>query len=123
MRGLLAVSTWPFERRIVGALSPRVDFLTAAVNIAEYIDRLPEADRTTGRLLWLFAENIPGAADGIGLTKPEAVIRAARFELDTHEPADRSHREAAARRARANLDETQQLFGGHLTAVDTGTAS
>ena len=26
-RGLLAISTWPMERRIIGSLSPRVDFL------------------------------------------------------------------------------------------------
>ena len=30
-RGLLAVSTWPMEKRVIGPLSPRVDYLTAAV--------------------------------------------------------------------------------------------
>jgi hypothetical protein len=113
-RGLLAVSTWPLERRIVGPLSPRVDFLAAAVSIAEHVARLPDTDRATARLLWLFAENIPGAADSIGSVKPEAVIRAARAELRTHEPADRSHREAAAARARAQLDDAAQLFGSPL---------
>ena len=34
-RGLLAVSTWPMDRRIIGPLSPRVDFLTAAIRVAE----------------------------------------------------------------------------------------
>ncbi|MFC7721958.1 hypothetical protein [Nonomuraea recticatena] len=33
-RGLLAVSTWPQERRVVGPLSPRVDFLVATVQVA-----------------------------------------------------------------------------------------
>jgi hypothetical protein len=111
VRGLLAVSTWPLERRVIGALSPRVDFLAAAVSIAEHTKRLAEVDRAAGRLLWLFAENIPGAADGIGSARPDAVIRAARSELQTHERDDRSHREAAAARARAQLDDAAQLFG------------
>ena len=34
-RALLCVSTWPMEQRIVGPLSPRVDFLTAAIRVAE----------------------------------------------------------------------------------------
>ncbi|MFD0821396.1 2-oxo acid dehydrogenase subunit E2 [Micromonospora zhanjiangensis] len=40
VRGLLAVSTWPLERRIIGPLSPRVDFLTAAIQVAGQVDRL-----------------------------------------------------------------------------------
>src|ERR1700677_2442751 len=41
-RGLLAVSTWPLELRVIGSLSPRVDFLTAASRVAEAIERIPE---------------------------------------------------------------------------------
>jgi len=41
-RGLLAVSTWPLELRVIGSLSPRVDFLTAATRVAEAIERIPE---------------------------------------------------------------------------------
>jgi hypothetical protein len=41
-RGLLAISTWPMDRRIIGPLSPRVDYLTAAVRIAENIGRNPD---------------------------------------------------------------------------------
>ncbi|WP_238007344.1 hypothetical protein KZZ52_02270 [Dactylosporangium sp. AC04546] len=117
VRGLLAVSTWELEQRIVGALSPRVDFLTAAVNIARHAERV-EVDRATARLLWLFAENIPGAADGIGSTKPAAVIRAAESELTTHAATDRSHREAAAARARTQLDDAGRLFGSTLKPVE-----
>ena len=123
VRGLLAISTWQLDRRIIGPLSPRVDFLTAAVSIAEHIDRLPGIDHNAARLLWLFAENIPGAADGIGSAKPDTVIRAARSELLTHQPVDRSHREAAAARARTQLDDTDRLFGSHLRSVRTGTDS
>lgn len=42
-RGLLAVSNWPLERRIVAPLSPRTDFLTHAVGTAEQIQRLAAA--------------------------------------------------------------------------------
>ena len=34
-RALLCVSTWPLEQRITGPLSPRADFLTAAIRTAE----------------------------------------------------------------------------------------
>nr|WP_240940390.1 hypothetical protein [Planosporangium flavigriseum] len=113
-RGLLAVSTWPLSRRIVGPLSARVDFLTAAIRIAEQVERAPAATK----LLWRFAENIPGAAaPGFAEVQPEVVARAARAELAVHEDADRSHREAAAERARTKLDDAAQLFGSRMRAV------
>jgi hypothetical protein len=65
-RGLLAVSTWPLEQRVVGPLSPRVDFLTTAIRVAEHILRLAEtgeqAPPSAQRLLSRLAQNIPGAA-------------------------------------------------------------
>lgn len=107
-RGLLAVSTWPLDRRIVGPLSARVDFLTAAIRVAEHAERSVGADR----LLRRFAANIPGATgSGFADVRPEVVARAARAELAVHEDADRSHREAAAVRARTQLDDAAQLFG------------
>jgi hypothetical protein len=39
------------ERRVIGSLSPRVDFLTAAINIAEAIGRLPTPIPSARRLL------------------------------------------------------------------------
>ncbi|MGI3202250.1 hypothetical protein ACRJ4W_35640 [Streptomyces sp. GLT-R25] len=39
-RGLLTVSTWSLEQRIVGPLSARVHFLTSALNIADAAERL-----------------------------------------------------------------------------------
>jgi hypothetical protein len=113
-RGLLAVSTWPMDRRIIGPLSPRVDFLTAAVAVAENVGRMPEVGPAATRLLWQFAANIPGAADGFDVMKPEAVARAAQLELEIHDDADRSTRESVARRARKQLSDVQQLFGSQL---------
>ena len=66
-RGLLCVSTWPLEQRIVGPLSPRVDFLTAAIRTAEAARALSgagAANLAAQRLLRRFAMNIPGAWPG-----------------------------------------------------------
>jgi hypothetical protein len=114
-RGLLAISTWPMERRVIGSLSPRVDFLTAAIQVAEAIERLPAPVPAARRLLWRFAASIPGGDGGAQQTDPRTVTRAARAELEVHEPADRGTRSAAAARARDQLDEAQQLFGARLT--------
>jgi hypothetical protein len=122
-RGLLAVSTWPLDQRIVGPLSPRVDFLVAAIQICEQVTRMPSPGPSALRMLWRLAANIPGAADGFDATKPAAIARAAEAELDVHREADRAHREAAAARARTQLDDTEQLFGSRLRLIPhTSTA-
>lgn len=121
-RGLLAVSTWPVAARVVGPLSPRVDFLTGAARLAEHLDRLPHPGPAATRLLWRFATSIPGAGSGPDSTTPATVAAAARAELAIHADADRSHREAVAARARSQLDDAQQLFGSRLHSVSsTGT--
>lgn len=124
VRGLLAVSTWPLERRVIGSLSPRVDYLTAAIRIAESVQRIPEPDAVAARLLWRFAANIPGGAAGPGRVDPLAVAEAARAELAVHAETDAATRRAAAARARQQLDEAQQLFGVRLgTIPQAGTGA
>ncbi len=116
-RGLLTVSTWPLEQRIVGPLSPRTDFLTAAVRLAEHAGR-GRPPRDVQRLLWRFASNIPGAVtDTVGTADPARLAEAAQAELDVHREPDRRHREAAAARARKRLDDAERLFGSLLRAV------
>ena len=89
-RALLCVSTWPMEQRIVGPLSPRVDFLTAAIRVAEAASspgrRRPGEPGGAQRLLRRFAMNIPGAWTGHpGKTpRPADVAAAAQAELDIH---------------------------------------
>ncbi|MFB4312329.1 hypothetical protein [Actinomadura sp. GTD37] len=116
-RGLLTVSTWPLEQRIVGPLSPRTDFLTSALRLAEHAGRgTPSPD--VQRLLWRFASNIPGAVTGtVGTADPAVLADAARAELDVHREPDRRRREAAAARARERLDDAERLFGSRLRAV------
>jgi hypothetical protein len=112
-RGLLAVSTWPLELRVIGSLSPRVDFLTEAIRVAEAIERIPEPPAAARRLLERFAASIPGASSGgagDGGARPAAVREAAAAELTVHADADAKTRRAAAERAR-KLDGAEQLFG------------
>jgi hypothetical protein len=109
-RGLLAVSTWPLELRVIGALSPRADFLTAAIQVAEAIERIPEPPVAARRLLQRFAASISGAISAGGGADPAAVREAARAELTVHRDADARARRAAAERARG-LHAAEQLFG------------
>jgi hypothetical protein len=119
-RGLLAISTWPMEKRVIGPLSPRVHYLTAAIQVAESIGRIPDAGPAVRRLLWRFAANIPGAAGSAGAMEPRQVARAAQAELEVHEAADLGTRRSAAQRARRQLDDTAQLFGTRLQVTQPG---
>jgi hypothetical protein len=113
-RGLLAVSTWPLERRVIGPLSPRVDYLLAAIAVADGVRRVPGPGADALRLLWRFAVNIPGAQPGTRNADPELVSQAAQAELEIHREADAEHRRDAAARARSQLDDAGQLFGSRL---------
>lgn len=121
-RGLLAVSTWPLELRILGSLSSRAYFLISAIRVAQHMQRLPEPSPAAARLLWRFGANIPGGAAGgrgrVGAASPPAVIRAAGAELHVHQAADEAARRAAAQRARDQLDHPGQLFGSRLRESD-----
>jgi hypothetical protein len=113
-RGLLAISTWPMERRVIGSLSPRVDFLTGAIRVGEAIERLPAPVPAARRLLWRFAASIPGAVANPAQIDPRMVRQAAAAELAVHQAADNQTRHAAAGRAREQLDDAQQLFGARI---------
>jgi hypothetical protein len=110
-RGLLAVSTWPMDKRVIGSLSPRVDFLEAAIRVAEAIERIPAPVPAARRLLWRFAASIPGAAGSANAVDPGMVKEAAVAELAVHKEADTKTRRAAAKRAREDLNDVEQLFG------------
>jgi hypothetical protein len=125
-RGLLAVSTWPMERRVIGSLSPRVDFLTAAIRVADAIERIPTPPLAARLLLQRFAASIPGAAPVSGTTqpsgspdrvKPDVVRQAADAELSVHANADSRMRKEAADRARRQLADAEQFFGTKLQPV------
>ncbi|GHH70874.1 hypothetical protein GCM10017673_23280 [Streptosporangium violaceochromogenes] len=110
-RGLLADSTWASERRVLGPLSPRVDFLVSAVRIAEHLARLAEPPPGALRLLTRMAQNIPGAAEGLAPADPVTAIRAAWAELEVHRAADAEQRAEVAARAGRQLSDVEGLFG------------
>lgn len=114
-RGLLAVSTWPLERRVIGPLSPRADFLAHAARVAGQIERMcaagHEPAEAAWRLLRRFAFNIPGAYDHDGRPDPARVTAAARAESEVHSATDEPDRRASAAVAREKLTDAQQLFG------------
>jgi hypothetical protein len=116
-RGLLAVSTWPLAKRVIGPLSPRVDFLTAAMRVAEALDRIPDPPPSAWALLARFATSIAGAsqgqghAQGSGTVDPAAVRAAAQAELTVHQDADSETRQDAADRGRKQLTDAEQFFG------------
>ena len=119
-RGLLAVSTWPMERRVIGSLSPRVDFLTAAIRVADAIERIPTPPATARRLLQRFAASIPGAAEPLSTpdrVNPGVVRQAADAELSVHAEADSRMRKEVADRARRQLADAEQFFGARLQSV------
>ena len=116
-RGLLAVSTWPAERRVIGPLSPRVNYLQAAIRVAEGLLRVPRPGSAAVRLLRQFAANIPGASQGARPRTPQVVAAAARAELEVHMDEDLATRRAAAARARVQLDDVEQLFGSRMRVI------
>ncbi|MFI6085039.1 hypothetical protein ACIBBB_29420 [Streptomyces sp. NPDC051217] len=116
VRGLLAVSTWPLEQRVIGPLGPRVDFLTHARRIGRQVSRIQDADHQPTLPAWAllrrFALNIPGAYEGYGRPDAARVVEAAEAEASVHADADNATRRAAAARAREQLtDPARLLFG------------
>ncbi|GGK89997.1 hypothetical protein Sme01_50420 [Sphaerisporangium melleum] len=89
-RGLLALSTWPLERRAVGPLSPRVDFLITAIRLAEHLARMAEAGERPSpaahRLLSRLAHNIPGIGERQGTSNG--------YPRTRHGPGGRTERDA-----------------------------
>lgn len=128
VRGLLAVSSWPLEQRMIGPLSPRVDLLTAAVNVARAAERVPGTPLPVMRLLSRFAVSVPGARqDPGGTVTARSLIAAAEAELGEHREKDRGARASAAEQARQRLDAAQRLFGpkepGRLARARLGPAA
>nr|WP_055502526.1 hypothetical protein [Nonomuraea pusilla] len=115
-RGLLTLSAWPLERRVIGPLSPRVDFLTCAIAIATAAATAAAGaaapDERATRLLAGLARNIPGGADGdVAPPDPERVAAAARAELAVHAERDTRDRAELAQRATSQLGDVARLFG------------
>ncbi|MFI9557297.1 hypothetical protein [Nonomuraea endophytica] len=118
-RGLLTLSTWPLERRVVGPLSPRVDFLTCAAAVAQHIQRSAGPSPESLRLVARMGRNIPGG-ELVELGKdvdPGRVAEMALAELAVHLDRDTRDRAELAARAREQLDDPARLFGAALLSA------
>jgi hypothetical protein len=115
-RGLLALSTWPLEQRLVGPLTQRVHFLTSALRLADAAEHLAgEAGmpQPVQQLLLHYSRNIHGDTSR-GLLDLDALRRAAAAELEIHADDDADTRAEAAPRAREQLGDVEQIFGNIL---------
>lgn len=120
IRGLLALSDWLLERRLVGPWSERADHLAATAQLARQLAWLNERDPETAERLAPvvagMARSIPGAVDGaeVDTARVEAAAEAERSALAER---DEPWRREAAARARAQLSEEHQLWGTQLGVV------
>lgn len=123
VRGLLTLSDWPLERRLLGPWSERADHLAATAQLARQLAWLSERDTAVaGRLAPVVAEmaaSIPGALDGSGLDTAR-VESAAQAELGPLAERDEPWRRDAASRARSQLPREQQLWGTAIGVVAEG---
>jgi hypothetical protein len=125
VRGLLTLSDWPLERRLLGPWSERADHLAATAQLARQVAWLSERDAAVAERLAPvvagMAASIPGALDGAGLDTAR-VAEAAEAELGPLAERDVPWRREAASRARGQLPADQQLWGTSIGVVAEGEA-
>jgi hypothetical protein len=125
VRGLLTLSEWPLERRLLGPWSERADHLAATAQLARQLAWLSERDTAVAeRLAPVVADmaaSIPGALEGTGLDTAR-VEGAAQAELVPLADRDEPWRRDAAARARSQLPREQQLWGATIGVVAEGDA-
>jgi hypothetical protein len=123
VRGLLTLSEWPLERRLIGPWSERADHLAATAQLARQLAWLSERDTAVAERLAPvvagLAASIPGALDGPGLDTAR-VEGAAQAELGPLAARDEPWRREAAARARTQLPREQQLWGTTIGVVAEG---
>lgn len=123
IRGLLALSDWLLERRLVGPWSERADHLAATAQLARQLawlnGRDAEAAKRLAPVVAGMARSIPGAVEGreVDTARVEAAAEAEREALAARDEAWRSD---AASRARTQLGEEQQLWGATVGVVVQG---
>lgn len=125
VRGLLTLSDWPLERRLLGPWSERADHLAATAQLARQLAWLSERDAGVAeRLAPVVADmaaSIPGAIDGTGLDTAR-VAEAAEAERQPLADRDEPWRREAAARARNQLALEEQLWGTTIGVVAEGEA-
>lgn len=120
VRGLLTLSDWPLERRLVGPWSERADHLAATAQLARQLAWLSKRDPAIAERLAPvvadMARSIPGALDNRDVDTAR-VVAAAEAERAALAARDEPWRKEAASRARAQLTEEQQLWGTSIGVI------
>jgi hypothetical protein len=112
VRGPLTLSSWPLERRVLAATSPRVDHLRLTGRLAELAARLDgDVGARMRDLAARYARTVPGALLGPEDADPSRIRAAVQAELGEIADADEQERRQAADRARRRLDDTMLLWG------------
>ena len=123
IRGLLALSDWPLERRLIGPWSERADHLAATAQLARQLAWLNERDpHVAERLASVvagMARSIPGAVEGAEVDTAR-VVAAAEAEREELTARDDPWRLEAAARARHVLGPTEQLWGSQVRVIAEG---
>jgi hypothetical protein len=123
VRGLLSLSDWPLERRIIGPWSERADHLAATAQLAKQLAWLSTRDSAVAERLAPvvagMARSIPGAVDGqeVDTARVESAAEAEHAPLAER---DEPWRREAAARAREQLTQKQQLWGASIGVVAEG---
>ncbi|MEV4706675.1 hypothetical protein [Actinoplanes sp. NPDC049316] len=107
-RGLVALSCWPGERRMMSPVAARANALAAVVRIAEFVVIRNTASPAVLDLLRRLAETVPGGPEAFLVHDPRALAdaaRAARAELSVEAVPE------TVLRRWEGLDERQRLFG------------
>jgi hypothetical protein len=107
--GLLALTDWSLDRRMVTPAARRADELAMIVRVAEFVAMRRGAGRAADRLLRELAARVPGGVEALDLAD---AARAALSDagLTAQLAAEEPVRAAAAARA-AELGQRQQLYG------------
>ncbi len=120
IRGLLALSDWPIERRLIGPWSERADHLAATIQLAKQLawisDRDAEVARRLASIVAGMCRSIPGGLDG-NEVEPVRVEAAAEDELREVTEHDGPWRAEAASRARRQLSAEEQLWGSRVAVI------
>jgi hypothetical protein len=112
---IIATSTWPLERRLIGARTLRANHLRTVISLLDALRRTGDrADERTiahfESVLVSFAQSVSGALQAGARPEHERIRAAVEAELGHIEPLDVEERKVAAKRFE-KLPETNQLWG------------
>ncbi|MDQ3974568.1 MAG: hypothetical protein M3276_09610 [Actinomycetota bacterium] len=120
IRGLLALSDWPIERRLIGPWSERADHLAATIQLARQLAWITERDAEHAKRLASIvagmSRSVAGALEGREV-EPARVQAAAEDELREVAEQDVPWRSEAAARGRQQLSAEEQLWGSRVRVV------